>query len=560
MTQSATPTKPQPHVTHTVFNQSSPRVDVNEFDLDTVLVDAVRRHDGGWGEDELREIGALVGSASFKHDAALTHTHLPELKTFDRWGHRIDEVEYHPAYHRIIGDAVRYGAHTRCWEDPQPGSHVVRAAAFMLFGEIEPGHACPVSMTHAVIPSLELQPDVAANWVPKALSREYSGDLGTDKTSAIFGMSMTEKQGGSDVRANTTVARPVGRGGPGGEYLLTGHKWFCSAPMSDAFLVLAQAEGPGGEGLSCFLLPRVLPDGTRNVFRIQRLKNKLGNKSNASSEIELDGTVALMVGEPGRGVRTIIEMVAQTRLDCVLGSAAGMRQSVAEAVWHARHRAAFGATLADQPAMKAVLADLALESEAATVTAIRLARAHDEDADDHERAFRRLATAVAKYWICKRGPHHSYEALECLGGNGYTEDFPLAMRYREQPVMAVWEGSGNVIALDVLRAMTREPESIAAFDHEVHLARGANRTLDTHLDRLRVHLGELVRLDPASAQRRARSVVEAMALALEASLLVRFSPAEVSDAFIAARLGEDRAFEYGALPDGADLGAILERH
>ncbi|MGV9713942.1 acyl-CoA dehydrogenase family protein [Gordonia sp. NPDC003424] len=560
MTQSTTHAHPQPHTTHEVFNQSAPRVNVNEYELNTVLVEAVRRHDGGWADDELREIGALVGTEQFQHDAQLANTITPELHTFNRWGHRIDEVEYHPSYHRIISASVAHGAHTRCWADPQSGSHVVRAAAFMLFGQIEPGHACPVSMTHAVIPSLEVQPDVAALWVPKALSRSYSPDLSADKQSAIFGMSMTEKQGGSDVRANTTVATPVGAGGPGAEYLLTGHKWFCSAPMSDAFLVLAQAQGAAGEGLSCFLLPRVLPDGTRNVFKIQRLKNKLGNKSNASSEIELDGTVAVMIGEPGRGVRTIIEMVSQTRLDCLLGSAAGMRQSVAEAVWHARHRAAFGATLADQPAMAAVLADLALESEAATVTGIRLARAHDEDADDQERSFRRLAVAVAKYWICKRGPHHSYEALECLGGNGYTEDFPLAMRYREQPVMAVWEGSGNVIALDVLRAMTREPESVAAFDAEVHLARGSNATLDAHLDRLRIDLGELHRDGAQAAQRRARAVVESMALALEASLLVRFSPTPVADAFIAARLGEDRNFEYGALPAGADLAAILERH
>ena len=560
MTSTTPTTQPRPHVTHTVFNQSAPRVDINEYELNTVLVEAVNRHDAAWATSELTDVGTLVGSAQFQHDAKQANTITPELHTFDRWGNRIDEVEYHPSYHRIIAAAVEHGAHTRCWADPQPGSHVARAAIFMLFGQIEPGHACPVSMTHAVIPSLELQPDVAAQWVPKALSRSYSPELSAEKPSAIFGMSMTEKQGGSDVRANTTVARPVGAGGPGAEYLLTGHKWFCSAPMSDAFLVLAQAEGAGGEGLSCFLLPRILPDGTRNSFRIQRLKNKLGNKSNASSEIELDGTVALMVGEPGRGVRTIIEMVAQTRLDCVLGSAAGMRQSVAEATWHARHRAAFGATLADQPAMAAVLADLALESEAATVTAMRLARAHDEDADDTERAFRRLATAVAKYWICKRGPHHAYEALECLGGNGYTEDFPLAMRYREQPVMAVWEGSGNVIALDVLRAMTREPESIAAFDAEVNLARGASTILDAHLDNVRAQLSELATLDASSAQRRARRVVESMALALEASLLVRFSPTPVSDAFIEARLGDDRGAEYGTLPVGADLTAILQRH
>ncbi|MFT3716183.1 MAG: acyl-CoA dehydrogenase family protein [Gordonia sp. (in: high G+C Gram-positive bacteria)] len=560
--------KPSPHVTHEVLNQAPPRVDVNEYTSNIPLTEAVAAFEGGWATDELTEIGAYVGTAEYQHDAQLANTITPVLHALDRWGNRIDEVEYHPSYHRIIAESVKHGSHTRCWSDPQPGSHVVRAAAFSLFGQIEPGHACPVSMTHAVIPSLELQPDLAAEWVPRALSREYSPDLSAGpnqpaKSSALFGMSMTEKQGGSDVRANTTIAVPAGRGGPGAEYLLTGHKWFCSAPMSDAFLVLAQAQGAAngsGEGLSCFLLPRVLPDGTRNVFRIQRLKNKLGNKSNASSEIELDGTVAWMVGEPGRGVRTIIEMVSQTRLDCVLGSASGMRQAVAEALWHARHRAAFGATLIDQPAMTSVLADLALESEAATMTAMRLARAHDEDADDSEKAFRRLGTAVAKYWICKRGPHHAYEALECLGGNGYTEDFPLAMRYREQPVMAVWEGSGNVIALDVLRAMSREPESIAAFDAEVNRARGAHPLLDRHLDGLHRTLGELAGLSPDQAQARARRVTESMALALEASTLVRYSPTAVSEAFIAARLGDDRGAEYGTLPDGLDLTAILDRH
>ncbi|MCZ4583543.1 acyl-CoA dehydrogenase family protein [Rhodococcus opacus] len=553
-------THPAPHRTHTVLNQSVPRTDVNEFTLDTVLTEGVRRHDADWATGELTDIGALVGSATFQHDAELANTIIPELKTFDRWGNRIDEVEYHPAYHRIISAAVAHGAHTSAWADPKPGANVARAAAFMMFAQIEPGHSCPISMTNAVIPSLDLQPDVAAIWKPRALSRSYTPELDAPgKASAIFGMSMTEKQGGSDVRANTTVATPAGRGGPGADYLLTGHKWFCSAPMSDAFLVLAQAEGAGGEGLSCFLLPRILPDGTRNVFRIQRLKNKLGNKSNASSEIELDGTVGVMVGEPGRGVRTIIEMVARTRLDCVLGSTAGMRQSVAEAVWHARHRSAFGKVLADQPAMTSVLADLALESEAATVTALRLARAQDDDVNEQERSFRRLATAVAKYWICKRGPHHAYEALECLGGNGYTEDFPLARRYREQPVMAVWEGSGNVIALDVLRAMTREPDSVAAFDAEVNLARGSSVVLDEHLGRVRRQLGELAGLDPAAAQLRARTVVESMALALQASLLTRFSPTAVADAFVDARLGPDRTHEYGTLSPSADLQAILGR-
>ena len=360
--------------------------------------------------------------------------------------------------------------------------------------------------------------------------------------------------------AQTTVAVPATNGGAGADYLLTGHKWFCSAPMSDAFLILAQAKGAAGEGLSCFLLPRILPDGTRNVFRIQRLKDKLGNKANASSEIELDGTLAVMIGEPGRGVRTIIEMVGRTRLDCVLGSTAGMRQAVAEALWHARHRSAFGALLVDQPAMTSVLADLALESEAATVTAMRLARAHDADAGPQERAFRRLATAVAKYWICKRGPQHAYEAMECLGGNGYTEDFPLARRYREQPVMAIWEGSGNVIALDVLRAIARDPDSLAAFDAELELGRGQHRLLDAHLDGIRADIAGLGPIDGAATQRMARSLVESMALGLQASLLTRYSPDAVSAAFIQSRIGPDRGQQYGTLATSTDLAAILVRH
>ncbi len=544
--------RPTPHLTHEVANQPPPRTDVDEYATNVVLAEAVQRHDASWAGQELGVVGRLVGSSAFQHDADLANKHVPTLQPFDRWGRRVDHVEYHPAYHRIIADAVGHGAHTGAWAQPRPGANVARAASFMLFSQVEPGHACPVSMTHAAVPSLALQPDVAAQWLPRLFARSYDPALDTAaKPSALFGMAMTEKQGGSDVRANTTVAVPVGPGGPGAEYRLTGHKWFCSAPMSDAFLVLAQAKGPAGEGLSCFLLPRVLPDGTRNVFRIQRLKDKLGNKSNASSEIELDGTVAVLVGEPGRGVRTIIEMVARTRLDCVLGSAAGMRQGVAEALWHARHRSAFGRLLAEQPAMTAVLADLALESEAATVTALRLARAHDDDADDAEQAFRRLATAVAKYWICKRGPHHAYEAMECLGGNGYTEDFPLARRYREQPVMAIWEGSGNVIALDVLRALGREPASVEAFAAELDLARGGHPVLDAHLDLTGRRVRELA-ADPASgvAQRGARGLVEAMALGLQASLLTRFAPSSTSSAFVAARLGPDRHHEYGALPVG----------
>ncbi|WP_305091525.1 acyl-CoA dehydrogenase family protein [Prescottella sp. R16] len=550
------------HRTHDVVNQAPPRVDVDEFTSNVPLVDAVTHYDADWALPHLTEVGTLVGTAEFQHAAQRANTELPRLHTHDRYGHRIDEVEYHPAYHRVIGAAVEHGAHTSAWARPRAGANVARAATFMLFAQVEAGHACPISMTHSVVPSLMLAPDLAARWLPRVYSRDYDGALTApaDKPGALFGMAMTEKQGGSDVRANTTVAQRIS----GDLYALTGHKWFCSAPMSDAFLVLAQvpaaAERPEDTGLSCFLVPRILEDGTRNVFRIQRLKDKLGNKSNASSEIELDGTLGHLVGEPGRGVRTIIEMVARTRLDCVYGSTAGMRQSVAEALWHVRHRAAFGATLIDQPAMTAVVADLALESEAATATALRLARAHDDDASDTEKAFRRLATAVSKYWICKRGPHHAYEALECLGGNGYTEDFPLARRYREQPVMAVWEGSGNVIALDVLRAMTREPESVAAFDAELSRARGASTLFDAHHDRVRSLLGEVAGLDTGAAQSRARRIAAAMALALQGSLLLQGAPTPVAEAFLAARLGPDRDLEYGSLPAGTDLAAILERH
>ena len=543
------------HRTHEVFNQPPPRVDVNEFTSHAALVEGVARYDAGWATAHLTEVGALVGTAEFQHAAELANTEIPRLHTHDRYGHRIDEVEYHPAYHQIIAAAVAHGAHTSAWAEPRAGANVARAATFMLFGQIEPGHACPISMTHSAVPSLTLAPDLAARWLPRLYSRDYDGALAApgDKPGALIGMAMTEKQGGSDVRANTTTARPLADG----TYALTGHKWFCSAPMSDAFLVLAKEDREGD--LSCFLVPRVLDDGTRNVFRIQRLKDKLGNKSNASSEIEFDGTIGQLVGEPGRGVRTIIEMVARTRLDCVYGTAAGMRQSVAEALWHVRHRSAFGARLVDQPAMAAVVADLSLESEAATATALRLARAHDDDASESEHAFRRLATAVSKYWICKRGPHHAYEALECLGGNGYTEAFPLARRFREQPVMAVWEGSGNVIALDVLRAMTREPASVAAFDAELNLARGASTLFDAHLDRVRALLTELTALDPAAAQLRARPVAAAMALGLQGSLLLRTAPTAVAEAFVAARLGADRDLEYGSLPAGTDFAAILER-
>lgn len=529
--------------THAVTNQPPPRVDLDEFAANVPLVEAVERHDAGWAADRLAEVGRLVGSARFQHDAERANVHEPVLNAFDRWGNRIDEVEYDPSYHRILGEAVAAGAHTSAWAEPRPGANVARAAAFLLFAQVEPGHACPVSMTHAAVPALAASDALSATWLPRLLSREYDPVLAAGKRSALFGMAMTEKQGGSDVRANTTTAIPDGEG----RHLLTGHKWFCSAPMSDAFLVLAQT----ASGLSCFLVPRMLDDGARNVFAVQRLKDKLGNRSNASSEVEFDGTVGHLLGEEGRGVRTILEMVNRTRLDCILGSAAGMRQAVAEASWHARHRSAFGARLIDQPAMTAVIADLALESEAATAVALRLARAHDDDATDSERAFRRLATAVTKYWVCKRGPGHAYEAMECLGGNGYTEAFPLARRYREQPVMAIWEGSGNVIALDVLRAIQREPESLAAFDTELAAARGVHPVFDAHHDALRATVAGLAGSDPRDAEAAVRPLVAALALALQASLLLRHAPDAVGAAFVDARLGDARGALYGELPASA---------
>ncbi|MBW9094753.1 acyl-CoA dehydrogenase family protein [Microbacterium jejuense] len=543
--------------THRVENQAPWRVDLDEYAVNVPLTEAVRGFGAAWADEALHEAGALVGSASFQRDAERANVHSPVAQTHDRWGNRIDEVEYDPSYHRVIGDAVARGAHTSAWADPRPGASVARGAMFMLFAQVEPGHACPVSMTHAAVASIEGSPWIADEWMPRLLSREYEPRLlGGEKRSALVGMAMTEKQGGSDVRAGTTVGEAMG----GHAYELTGHKWFCSAPMSDAFLVLAQTRDGGVEdGLSCLFVPRVLPHGVRNTFRIQRLKDKLGNRSNASSEVEFDGTVGFLLGEPGRGVRTIIEMVQRTRLDCVLGTAAGMRQSVAEAVWHARGRAAFGRLLVDQPAMTSVLADLALEYEAAMLTGLRLAQLFEADASDRDTALRRLATPVAKYWVCKRGPHHAYEAMECLGGNGYTESFPLARRYREQPVMAIWEGSGNVIALDVLRAL-RDPDSAAAFADELATTTGVDGLLDAHVDRTLALLQRLSAADADEAAAQARRLTEGLALAFQASLMLRHAPSSAAEAFIAARLGHDRAAQYGVLPAGTDAGALLARH
>ncbi|SFS05654.1 putative acyl-CoA dehydrogenase [Microbacterium sp. cf046] len=545
--------------THYVENQPPVRTEIDEYALNLPLVDAVATFGAEWAHDELHEAGRLVGTSSFQRDATLANVHAPIALAHDRWGFRLDEVEYDPSYHRILGDAIARGAHTSAWVDPKPGAGVARAAMFMLFAQVEPGHACPVSMTHAAVASIRDSPWVADEWLPRLYSREYEPRLlpNEEKTSALIGMAMTEKQGGSDVRAGTTLGTYMG----GHAYQITGHKWFCSAPMSDGFLVLAHTRrGNVDEGLGCLFVPRLLPRGMRNVFRIQQLKDKLGNRSNASASVEFDGTIGMLLGEPGRGVSTIIEMVQRTRLDCVLGTAAGMRQSVAEAVWHTRGRSAFGRLLVDQPAMTAVLADLAMESEAAMLTGLRLAQAFGADASDRDAALRRLATPVSKYWVTKRGPHHAYEAMECLGGNGYTESFPLARRYREQPVMSIWEGSGNVIALDALRALTKDPDSIAAFADELDTTAGASALLDGHVARTLALVAELAGAEPDDAQPQARRLTENLALAFQASLMLRHAPSAAADAFIAARLGDDRGAQYGVLARGTDAAAIVARH
>ncbi len=524
-------------------NQPPPLAGHDLFASNRPLVEALEREGAGWAAERCSSFGSLLTDEPLEW-GRLANEHPPQLRTHDRFGERIDEVEFHPAWHELMRLAVGHGLHALSWTESRAGAHVARAALFMLAGQVEAGHGCPISMTHAAVPALRAaSPELAAEWEPLLTSNEYDFGLrpAAEKHGALFGMAMTERQGGSDVRANLTTARLVAGGG----YVLDGHKWFCSAPMCDAFLVLAQAPA----GLTCFLLPRMLPDGTRNGFRIQRLKDKLGDRSNASSEIELDGAWAQLVGEEGRGVRTIVEMVVHTRLDCVLGSAAGMRQAVEQATHHTAHRLAFGKPLAEQPLMENVLADLCIESEAATITAMRLARAYDRRAEDTaEAAFARIATAIAKYWVCKRGPGHAAEALECLGGNGFVEESGLPRVYRQQPLQSIWEGSGNVICLDVLRAIRREPESAAALLDEVRLA--DDRRLTTGVERALDELDES----------RARETVERLAVALQASLLVRHAPAAVADAFFESRVAREGGSAYGTLDPSHGLGSIVERH
>ncbi|MBL1098693.1 acyl-CoA dehydrogenase family protein [Streptomyces coffeae] len=538
--------------THEVLNQAPPLVGFTTAD-DPALLEALRRDGGAWGEPEVRELGARAGSAEVQDRARMAEEHPPVLHTHDRYGHRIDEVEYHPAYHQLMAEAVASGQHAAAWSESRSGAHLVRAAKFYTFAQAEAGHGCPISMTYAAVPALRAEPELAAAYEPLLAAREYDFGLRAPlgKRGLIAGMSMTEKQGGSDVRANTTRAVPT----DDGTYVLTGHKWFTSAPMSDVFLTLAQAD----EGLTCFLVPRVLPDGTRNALRLQRLKNKLGNHSNASSEIEYEQAVAWRVGEPGRGVRTIVEMVNMTRLDCVIGSAAGMRAGLRQALHHTEHRRVFGAELIDQPLMRHVLADLAVESEAATTLAMRLAAALDraEAGDASEAALRRLGLAVSKYWVCKRGSAHAAEALECLGGNGYVEDSGMPRLYREAPLLSIWEGSGNVAALDVLRALGREEGALDAFLAEVETAAGADARLDAAVARLRALLPQLG--DPQRSQVLARRLAEQMTLVLQGSLLVRYSHPAVADAFCASRLDGDWGHAFGTLPPGTDTGPILER-
>ena len=546
--------------THEVTNQTPPLCGYNVVSADPALREGIER----WGNEQdrtgLEALGDLAGTVEAQTWGDQADRNPPVLHTYSPQGTRIDGVDFHPAWHKLMNTAVSHGLTAEPWmKSARTGAHVRRAAGFVAWSQVEAGHLCPISMTYAAVPAIQGNPDLVAIWAPLLASREYDFGLRpqAQKSGVLAGMGLTEKQGGSDLRSNSTAAVAMA-GGPiaGGQtYRLTGHKWFCSAPMSDVFLVLAQAPA----GLSCFLVPRVLDDGTRNPFAVQRLKDKLGNRSNASSEIELDGTWGVGFGEEGRGIRTIIDMVAATRLDCVLGSSGTMRQALVRAIHHTRHRRAFGSALVDQPLMRNVLMDLALESEAATTLGLRLAAAVDEG----DTAFSRLAVAVGKYWVCKRTAPMVAESLECLGGNGFVEENGLARLYREAPLNSIWEGSGNVNALDVVRAVTREPASVAAFTAELDLARGADGQLDAAIMRTVSALhATSAASNPSAGQVGARAFVEQLATTLQASLLTRFAPAYVSEAFVASRLGGAHGHTFGTLPSDlveAWAGKVIER-
>ena len=549
--------KPDPLAqTHEVFNQARALEDYNAYDNDTALREAVRRHGAGWAEERLSAHGAKTGSAEVIEWGFLANEHKPRFFSHDRQGYRVDYVKYHEAYHRLMALGLESGIHSAPWTDPKPGAHVARAAQSYLQAQAEAGHGCPLTMTFASVPSIKLTPSLAKEWLPKILNNAYDprNVPHTEKQALTIGMGMTEKQGGSDVRANTTRAYPIGVGGPGEAYELVGHKWFTSAPMCDAFLVLAQTEN----GLSCFLVPRWRPDGTKNPIQVQRLKNKMGNVSNASSEIELRGALGWMVGEEGRGVPAIIEMVAMTRFDCMVGSTSGQRQAVAQAVNHALGRAAFGKTLIDQPLMRNVLADLQLEVEGSLAITMRMGEALDQSTLDpsntHEQLLLRLGLPAGKYWICKRTPFHAYEAMECLGGNGVTEDFIMARLYREAPINAIWEGSGNVQALDMLRALAKTPAVLDTWFDELAKTAGSDARLDKAVNCLKQEF-----TDMEQAEYRARDIVDRLSLTMQASQLVSAGNQSVAEAFIASRLGEHGDRNYGTLPRGLDLDTILKR-
>ena len=554
--------------THEVFNQAPPFGDVNLFACDPALREGLAREGAGWAEGELERLGQTLGACAVLDLGRLANEFPPRLVNFDRGGHRVDELEFHPAWHELMRLLIEHGAHSLPWEAARPGAQVARAAAYLLFGQVENGSQCPVTMTYASVPALRQHPGIAAHWLPKILARTYdprSLPVG-QKRGALIGMGMTEKQGGTDVRANTTRATRMNASEAETRFgtdwrdawSLVGHKWFFSAPQSDAHLVLAQTDEGGSGGLTCFFVPRFLPDGTRNAIRVQRLKNKVGNKSNASSEVEFCDAVGWMIGKEGRGIPTILEMGSHTRLDCVLGSAGIMRAALCHALHHARARSAFGRRLAEQPLMQNVLADLALESEAATAFALRLARCFDVGpdgaADPRETLLGRILTPAGKYWLCKRGPAFGAEAMEVMGGNGYVEDGPLARLYREFPVNSIWEGSGNVMCLDVLRAFSKGPEVRDALAAELALASGRDARFDAYCARLLDGLATL-----AADEFGARRLAEHLVVAVQAGLLLRHAPACVADAFVASRIAVDVGGAFGRLPDGVDCGAILAR-
>ena len=538
--------------THEVFNQPTELADFNLFSGDAALCEGLAREGASWAGAEMEALGAMLGAAETLELGALANRYPPELDTHDRYGRRVDLVRFHPAYHALMRGAIEGGLHASPWTDPRPGAHVARAARYYMQAQVEAGHGCPITMTFAATPCLMREPALARDWLPKIHARIYDprNVPVAEKPGLTIGMAMTEKQGGSDVRANTTRAIPLGRDGQGDAYELVGHKFFVSAPMCDAFLVLAQAPG----GLTCFLAPRWRPDGTKNPIQIIRLKRKMGNASNASSETEWRGALGWRVGPEGRGVATIIEMVAMTRFDCMIGSSAGMRMAVSQAIDHCRQRKAFGAFLIDQPAMRNVLADLALEAEASLALTLRMARALDNRADAHEDALVRLGAPIGKYWICKRTPAHAYEAMECIGGSGVMEDSPMPRLYREAPINAIWEGSGNVQCLDVLRAISRAPETLEAYFAEVEGARGEHVALDAHIAALKEDMREF-----HDFEERARDLCDRLALGLMASAMAKAAPAANTAAFCRSRLETRGQHNWGALPSGIDFAGIVKR-